>query len=77
MIDMLVFELRLVGRTAKNVHGKDNVERFKNDCCILLSEWNIANIIRIMKSRNQTLYKEINMLYDKSSEYEWEDKEVK
>lgn len=64
---MLVFELKL-----KGIKTFDNIEPIKNSkCTILLSEWNLANIIRILKTRNQTLYKQINKLYDDASEIGW------
>lgn len=63
---MLVFELRLVGR--KGVKG---IEEIETECSVLLSEWDIANLIRIMKTRNQTIYRQINKLYDDAAEFGW------
>jgi len=60
---MLIFELRLKGKK-----GVDKVEPAKSSCSIMLSEWNLAKIIRILKTRNQSLYKKINKLYDDASE---------
>lgn len=61
---MLIFALRLIGKKG----SKDGVDKIMNDCHILLSEWDMANIIRILKTRNQTLYRKFNALYDEAVE---------
>lgn len=61
---MLIFALRLIGRKG----SEDDIEKIKNNCKTLLSEWDMANIIRILKTRNQTLYKKFNSLYDEAVE---------
>lgn len=61
---MLIFALRLIGRKGE----KDNIEKIRSRCKVMLSEWDMANIIRILKTRNQALYKKFNGLYDEAVE---------
>jgi len=60
---MLVFELKLIGRTTAK-----GLARMASGCSVRISEWDMANMIRILKTRNQSLYTQLNGLYDKASE---------
>lgn len=57
---MLIFALKLMGKKTAD----DRIDEVKSEYVLKLSEWDIANIIRILKTRNQTLYRKFNDLYD-------------